>query len=80
MDAQRTENGRANALRRELEVRVEERCSASPEVVYDLLADLPSHLVWGGERQRLQRARQQSGRSSPRSGRTSWVASPTTRS
>jgi hypothetical protein len=44
--------GRANALRREIVVAVEERCSAPAEDVYDLLADLPSHLIWGGERQK----------------------------
>jgi hypothetical protein len=28
------------------------RCTARPETVYDLLSDLRTHLVWGGERQR----------------------------
>lgn len=32
-------------------LRFEKRCAASPEVVYDLLADLRSHLAWAGERQ-----------------------------
>lgn len=27
------------------------RCSAPPEVVYDVLADLRTHLTWGGEQQ-----------------------------
>ena len=29
-----------------------DRCSAAPASVYDLLADVHSHLVWAGERQR----------------------------
>jgi hypothetical protein len=34
----------------EYHVVVSETCSAPPEVVYDLLADLRSHLEWGGTR------------------------------
>jgi hypothetical protein len=34
-----------------LEIRFTEPCSAPPEVVYDLLADIGSHLDWGGRRQ-----------------------------
>jgi hypothetical protein len=35
-----------------LDVPLEERSAASPEAVYDLLADLDSHLEWGGRRQK----------------------------
>lgn len=51
--AQRT-NGRANALRegQELVFRLDVRCGAPAEVVYGLLADVRSHLVWAGEMQR----------------------------
>ncbi len=48
---QRTGRVGANALRHELTISVTERSAAAPAVVYDLLADLPSHAVWGGERQ-----------------------------
>jgi uncharacterized protein YndB with AHSA1/START domain len=41
----------ANALPKELVVRVEARSAASPEAVYRVLADLSTHLVWAGERQ-----------------------------
>lgn len=51
MAAQRTGKQRTNALKHELVTSVRTRCSAPAEVVYDLLADLPSHLEWGGERQ-----------------------------
>lgn len=46
-------SGRANALPEGtvLEFRLEERSQAPAERVYDLLADLRSHGVWGGERQ-----------------------------
>lgn len=49
--AQRTSRTGTNALHRELTVAAERRTSASPEIVYDLLADLRTHAVWGGERQ-----------------------------
>ncbi|HEX5937226.1 MAG TPA: SRPBCC family protein [Actinomycetota bacterium] len=45
-------NGRANALEHELVVRVEETSSASPASVYEVLADLRSHAIWAGERQK----------------------------
>ena len=32
-------------------IRLQKTCAASPEVVYDLLASLRSHLDWGGARQ-----------------------------
>ena len=41
----------ANALKKELVVRVEATSAARPETVYGLLADLSSHLVWAGEKQ-----------------------------
>jgi hypothetical protein len=51
MQMQRTGNRSANALKKELVVRVEATSTAKPQTVYDLLADLSSHLVWAGERQ-----------------------------
>jgi hypothetical protein len=51
MDAQAT-GRRANALKREIVVRVEAGSAAPPAAVYDLLADLPSHLDWAGARQK----------------------------
>jgi hypothetical protein len=48
---QRTGDRSANALKKELVVRVEATSTARPETVYGLLADLSSHLVWAGERQ-----------------------------
>lgn len=51
MATRRVRNGRANALKEEIVIRVEERSQARAEVVFDLLADLRSHLVWAGERQ-----------------------------
>ena len=41
-----------NALKQELVVRVEETSSASAGSVYGLLADLRSHEIWAGERQK----------------------------
>jgi hypothetical protein len=53
MTAQRMGNGRANALRGgERTVTVEQDCAVAAEVVWDLLADLRTHAVWGGERQK----------------------------
>jgi hypothetical protein len=50
MEAQRTGKARTNALKRgEFEVRVERSTPASPTDVYDVLADLRSHAIWGGE-------------------------------
>ena len=40
-----------NALGRELSASVEHISSASADEVYDVLADLRSHAIWGGERQ-----------------------------
>lgn len=51
MAAQRTGIGRPNGLKRPIEVAVEVESAASPSVVYDLLADPASHLIWAGERQ-----------------------------
>jgi len=48
---QRTGDRSANALKRELVVRVEATSRASAEAVYDVLADLSSHIEWAGERQ-----------------------------
>lgn len=44
--------GRANALKGELVVHLVESSKAPAEVVYDLLADIPSHLEWGGRQQK----------------------------
>jgi hypothetical protein len=54
MAQQRVGSGRANALREgwKLQSRVEETSRAPVEVVYDVLSDLRTHLVWGGERQK----------------------------
>jgi uncharacterized protein YndB with AHSA1/START domain len=41
----------ANALRSSLEIQAEASSRATPEVVYEALADLQSHLEWGGHRQ-----------------------------
>jgi hypothetical protein len=37
---------------KQFSMRLSRRCSAPPEVVYDILADLRTHLTWGGTRQR----------------------------
>jgi Polyketide cyclase / dehydrase and lipid transport len=41
-----------NELKAEIVVRVEESVAAPAEVVYDLLADVRSHLEWGGRMQK----------------------------
>jgi hypothetical protein len=51
MQAQQRGRGRANALKGELSVRLEETSRAPAEAVYDLLADISSHLEWGGRAQ-----------------------------
>jgi hypothetical protein len=43
---------RANALKREIDVRVEGTSRASVEAVYEVLTDVRSHLTWAGERQK----------------------------
>jgi hypothetical protein len=43
-------DGRRTAWRNPV-LRLEGSCRAPAEVVYDLLADLPSHLEWAGQRQ-----------------------------
>jgi hypothetical protein len=42
---------RSNALKREITVRVEATSRAPAEEVYDVLADIRSHLTWAGEMQ-----------------------------
>lgn len=37
---------------KQITMRLTKRSSASPEAVYDVIADLRTHLVWGGEQQR----------------------------
>jgi hypothetical protein len=49
--AQRTGRSGGNALTREITLSVERSTSASPGEVYDVLADLRTHVEWGGERQ-----------------------------
>jgi Polyketide cyclase / dehydrase and lipid transport len=51
MKAQAT-GRRANALKREIIVRVRARSAVSPDVVYDTLADLHTYLEWEGKRQK----------------------------
>ena len=48
---QKTGEWGANALKQDLVVRVEATSRASTEAVYAVLANLPSHTVWAGERQ-----------------------------
>jgi uncharacterized protein YndB with AHSA1/START domain len=48
---QKTRDRGANALKQDLVVRVEAPSRATPEVVYAVLADLATHIVWAGERQ-----------------------------
>jgi uncharacterized protein YndB with AHSA1/START domain len=53
MTAQRTGNGRANALKGgERSVRVERDTSAPVEAVWDLVADLRTHARWAGDMQK----------------------------
>jgi hypothetical protein len=51
MATRQRESGRGNALKGELRIHVEERSGAPAEAVYDLLADIGSHLEWGGAMQ-----------------------------
>jgi len=51
MQMQKARDRGANALKQELVVRVEATSRATTEVVYAVLADLSSHIVWAGERQ-----------------------------
>lgn len=51
MDAH-IEGHRRNALRRELVASATASSAASPEAVFDVVADLRSHADWAGERQR----------------------------
>ncbi|TMK37707.1 MAG: SRPBCC family protein [Actinobacteria bacterium] len=49
---QKTGDRGANALKHDLIVRVEATSRATTEAVYSVLADLSSHAVWAGDRQR----------------------------
>lgn len=51
MATQQRGNARANALKRELRVHLEETSAAPAEAVYELLADIRSHLEWAGKMQ-----------------------------
>ncbi len=46
--AQQTGTSGKNALKREVTIAVEHRSSATPEAIYDVLADLRTHAIWGG--------------------------------
>jgi hypothetical protein len=52
METRNKQGPRANALKREFVVRVKVPSTSSAQAVYDVLADLRSHLTWGGERQK----------------------------
>jgi uncharacterized protein YndB with AHSA1/START domain len=52
MQSQRRGSNRENALKHEVEIQVEVPCRAPAETVYEVLADLRSHLTWAGERQK----------------------------
>jgi uncharacterized protein YndB with AHSA1/START domain len=45
-----TQASRANALKHDIVVEATRDSGASPEAVYEVLADPSTHLVWGGER------------------------------
>ena len=51
MATQQRGNGRANALKGELGIHLEEATTAPAEIVYDRLADVRNHLEWGGTMQ-----------------------------
>ena len=57
MVTQQRGNGRANALRGELGIHLEETTTAPAGIVYDRLADVRSHLEWGGKMQPKQNFR-----------------------
>ena len=52
METAKEGTGRSNALKREIAIRVEATSRASAEEIYDVLADIGSHLKWAGEMQR----------------------------
>jgi polyketide cyclase/dehydrase/lipid transport protein len=51
MEKQRMQRPGTNALKREFVARAEVATQAPPEVVYDVLADVGTHLRWAGEMQ-----------------------------
>lgn len=51
MVTQQRGNGRANALKGELRVHLEETSGAPAETIYGLLADIRTHLEWAGTMQ-----------------------------
>jgi hypothetical protein len=57
MVTQQRGSGRANALKGELGIHLEETTTAPAEVVYDRLADVRNHLEWGGKMQPKQNFR-----------------------
>jgi hypothetical protein len=52
METAKEGTGRTNVLKHEIRVRVEATSRASADEVYDVLADIRSHLKWAGEMQR----------------------------
>lgn len=52
MEMQRIEGPRANALKHRLVFHAEASSRAPAEIVYDVLADVRTHLTWAGERQK----------------------------
>jgi hypothetical protein len=52
VETQSKRGPRANALKRELDFGAEATSRASAEAVYDVLADIRTHLMWAGERQK----------------------------
>jgi hypothetical protein len=52
MQAQRQGSNRENALKHDVVIQVEVSCRATAEAVYEVLADVRSHLTWAGERQK----------------------------
>jgi Polyketide cyclase / dehydrase and lipid transport len=52
MEKQGTKGATANALKREIEVRVEVSTRAPADAVYDTLADIGTHVRWAGEMQK----------------------------
>lgn len=57
MVAQQRGSGRANALKGELRAQVNEASAAPAEAVYEVLADIRSHLEWAGAMQAKKKVR-----------------------
>jgi len=57
MTAERKQGGRGSDGQELFGVRLDGACKAPAEAVYDLLADLQTHLEWGGRRQKSKKFR-----------------------